>query len=412
MTTSASSLGASNTKVATLFLILVLFIGCFIQSAYASLEYEKRLIDSLSQYQSGDEADVEAALRRYVRDYPNSQVAQLLLADLLAARSGIVSPDTQYQSQFDNRTAHIQLDGLRDEINLRWNQIAESNPAKAGLVPAAILKLDIKHKTIIFVDTEAARLYVFKNNDGILKHVTDYYTTIGLQGTHKRKEGDERTPIGVYHVTSFIHDKELPPLYGTGAFPINYPNELDRRYKRTGYGIWIHGTHPESFNRVPYASNGCVALSNPEFTSLRSVIDHTRKTPVIISDEVSWVNNDNTKYAGDLLVSTLYAWQKDWESMDVERYLSHYSKRKYQSESGQTYTTWAARKKQVGLAKTRIKVGIDAVSAYLYPGEEDMLVVEFTQDYQSNNFDSTAHKKQYWIKDSEDNWKIIYEGSQ
>ncbi|MFT5258282.1 MAG: murein L,D-transpeptidase YafK [Saprospiraceae bacterium] len=372
--------------------------------------YETRLIESLSSYQQGGDKSTEAMLRQYIVDYPNSQSAHLMLADLLASRSGLVAPDDQYKKSIASNITNKQLDGLRDELNLRWNQLTEFNPAKQGLVPASILKLDKQHRTALFVDTKAARLYVFNNNNGSLEHVNDYYITIGLQGTHKQIEGDEKTPIGVYHVTSFIPDEELPPLYGTGAFPINYPNIIDKRHKRTGYGIWIHGTHPESFNRVPYASNGCVALSNPEFTALRSLVDPGLRTPVVISDDVDWIAPSNDTQATEILKRTLFSWQTGWESLDTDKYLNHYSKTKFKSQGGHNYRKWATQKRQVGKNKTRVDIGLTNISLFTYPSEKDMVVVDFNQHYQSNNFESESSKRQYWQKDQTGDWKIIYEG--
>ena len=41
----------------------------------------------------------------------------------------------------------------------------------------------------------------------------------------------------------------LGMIGGDGAFPLNYPNEWDRRLNKTGSGIWLHGTplEPQGF---------------------------------------------------------------------------------------------------------------------------------------------------------------------
>jgi len=48
---------------------------------------------------------------------------------------------------------------------------------------------------------------------------------------------------------------------------------------------------------------------------------------------------------------------------------------------------------------------------YLYPGQQDLLVVTFTQDYDSDNFQRTFRKRQYWRKEDNGRWRIIYEGN-
>ncbi len=82
---------------------------------------------------------------------------------------------------------------------------------------------------VILVDQQSSRVYLYRNNAGDLQLETDYFITIGLKGYGKQKRGDQKTPIGVYHVTRYIDGMELPDLYGEGAFPINYPNTWDLR---------------------------------------------------------------------------------------------------------------------------------------------------------------------------------------
>ena len=95
------------------------------------------------------------------------------------------------------------------------------------------------------------------------------------------------TPVGVYHVTANLPRKKLTDFYGSGAFPINYPNEWDRRQGRNGSGIWLHGVPSAVYARPPRASDGCIVLSNPD---LLSVGEHVQVglTPVIIADLPRW----------------------------------------------------------------------------------------------------------------------------
>ena len=373
--------------------------------------FEPRLIDSLDSLQFKDEQATESKINTLLEDYPNSQTAHLLMADLLAARAGIIDPNA-LRNDYQDNNALRQLDGLRDELRLRWNQVNSPSPAQQGLVPASIIQLAPNRKTIVFVDAANARLYTYRNNNGALSLVMNNYATIGEKGAYKQIEGDKRTPIGVYHITRYIDDKELPPLYGTGAFPINYPNEIDKRRQRTGYGIWLHGTHPESFNRVPLASDGCVAMSNPEFDLLKPFVDVMAKTPVIIADYANWVEPEHLDVTRKFFNDLLNRWVEDWESRDPKRYLAHYSKSSFQSRD-HDYSSWAAHKTKINTSKTLINVTLSDISLFAYPGEKDMVVAEFQQQYHSNNFDSSSAKRQYWQLDKRDKqWKIIYEGPQ
>jgi len=77
--------------------------------------------------------------------------------------------------------------------------------------------------------------------------------------------GDERTPVGVYHVTASLPRAKLSDFYGS-APPISYPNEWDRAHGRNGHGIWLHGTPSDTYSRAPRASNGCVFWPTPTWT--------------------------------------------------------------------------------------------------------------------------------------------------
>jgi murein L,D-transpeptidase YafK len=101
-------------------------------------------------------------------------------------------------------------------------------------------------------------------------------------------------------------------------------------------------------------------------------------------------------------------WRRDWESLDTDRYLAHYS-RSFTSES-YDYKRFSAQKRQVNSSKQWVKVRLDKVSMFLYPGKERLAVVTFEQDYTSNNLQNRMRKRQYWLKEGP-GWKIIHEGS-
>src|SRR3954465_12853763 len=140
-------------------------------------------------------------------------------------------------------------------------------------------------KYAVVVDTGRSRLYLYRNDEMRPRLVTDYYISIGKAGSHKTREGDQKTPIGVYHVTSSLPKAKLSDFYGAGAFPINYPNDWDRRQGRNGHGIWLHGTPSNTYSRPPRASDGCVVLTNADLEALASSLQ-VGLTPVIISEDV------------------------------------------------------------------------------------------------------------------------------
>ena len=356
-------------------------------------------------FQSIEANKPEDALRRVdalIRDYPNFRLAHLVRGDLLLARARPLET-------FGNVAKTVpgeKVEGLREEALARLRAL-RSRPGDDRL-PRYVLQLHPEQKHALVVDSRRSRLYVFANDKGLPRLVADYYVTLGKNGMEKTREGDQKTPVGVYHVTANLPRKKLTDFYGAGAFPINYPNEWDRRQGRGGYGIWLHGVPSDVYARPPRASDGCIVLSNPD---LESVGRHLQVglTPVIIADEIEWSDAAAIENERAALAAAVEQWRADWQNRDTERYLTHYSSR-FASRESQNYDAWATHKRKVNSAKRWIKVGVSRVAMFRYPRERDFVVVTFDQDYRSDGLSNVMKKRQYWVKEGS-NWKIIYEGA-
>ena len=144
----------------------------------------------------------------------------------------------------------------------------------------------------VVVDTKSARASTsIATTRPKPRFVADYYVTHGKAGSDKWR-GDKRTPIGVYHVTSAIPGDKLADLYSSGAFPINYPNEWDKREK-ADRARDLASWHAERHLFAPtLASDGCVVLANQDFNALSNFVT-PGETPVIISDQIEWLSLDS-----------------------------------------------------------------------------------------------------------------------
>jgi murein L,D-transpeptidase YafK len=335
-----------------------------------------------------------------IDQYPNFRLAYLIKGDLLLARTRPLATFGAANDAPGDRIAD-----LRAEAIARLRGYQEKPPT--DYVPRYLLQMGPDQKNAIVVDTAKSRLYVYQNDNGRPRFLADYYITQGKLGADKRSEGDKRTPIGVYRVTSSLPRQTLPELYGDGAYPLNYPNEWDKLQGRNGSGIWLHGTPPDTFSRPPKASDGCVVLTNQDLGAIAKDLQ-IGLTPVIISDKIEWLSIDDWAKERSSLDQEIEAWRADWESRDTDKYLSHYSRR---FRSGNTnYAQFAEQKRQVNGGKEWIKVQLDKISVFRDPGKDDMVVVTFEQDYRSNNLNNAMKKEQYWIRE-DGHWKIIYEGS-
>jgi len=255
------------------------------------------------------------------------------------------------------------------------------------------------------VDGVRSRVYIYENANGTPRIVADYYMTLGKYGIEKAIEGDKKTPIGVYHITSQIPGAKLPDLYGWGAFPINYPNEWDRMAGKTGYGIWLHGVPSDTYARAPRASDGCIAFANPDIEDLGKRVQ-VGVTPVIIAERVEWVTPAAWRAERDAFMLQFQTWRADWESLDTDRYLAHYA-RDFRSD-GMDLVAWREHKRRVNAGKTWIKVSLNNVSGFRSPGKQSVIAVTYDQDYRSNNLTQRTRKRQYWIEE-DGRWKIAYE---
>ncbi len=375
-------------------------------------DYEACLLKGLLLFQNGALAEAINELRDLTEKAPRFQLAHLVLGDLLIARYGRFEPlmaDRLGTEIGDAEKAQIRRLQSEARARLKGYLSLVGNTA----VPELLLSLSPDTDYALVVDKGKNRLYVFHNSGGGLppQLVDHFYIVLGKVPGDKVREGDLKTPSGVYFVTSYLPDEILPPLYGAGAFPVNYPNELDRRLRKTGQGIWLHGTDKSLYSRPPLDSEGCVVLTNEEFNDIVQYVDVGR-TPVIISDHVKWISSQQWLKENVEIQAALETWRQRWESSDLEGYLDFYASDFWSRDHNEQ--SWAAYKKQVFSGKTYQKIEFSDLSLFSYPAgdrQRPMVVANFTQHYRSNNFNGDMRKRLYLVKEGED-WKILYEGHQ
>ena len=366
----------------------------------AAVEPEALLVKTLLAIKANKLDVALTEVEKVLQAHPNFRLAHLIKGDLLLARSQPLKTMGGATGVPPDRVAD-----LRDEAKARLARYQSERPTDR--VPRYLLQLQPDQKYALVVDTARSTLYVFENDRGSPRYLADYYISVGKNGIDKVREGDKKTPVGVYHVTSSMPREKLADLYGAGAFPINYPNEWDRREGRGGSGIWLHGTPSDTFSRPPQASDGCVVLTNVDLEAVRQRVQ-VGITPVIISSGVEWVQPQALESMRQELGGALEGWRKDWETLNTDRYLKHYSS---SFTSGtQNYRAFSAHKRQVNAGKQWVKVKVERVSMFMYPGKQKLAVVTFDQDYASSNLSNKMRKRQYWLKEGS-TWRIIHEGT-
>ena len=361
---------------------------------------ENLLVKGLLEITQGKNQQALNTVDELIKKIPNFKLAYLVRGDLLMAQA-------QQLPTFGS-TESNQAEAVRDlqaEARVRIERyLSNENLDK---LPKLLLSPNEQQGHVIVVDTDKSRLYLYKNVNGILSYVADYYVTVGKNGVNKQTEGDKRTPIGVYFAKPKL-TQPLADMYGDGAYPLNYPNEWDVQHNKSGSGIWLHGTPSSTYSRPPNASDGCVVLTNQDLMSLAPILQ-TGKTPVIIANNLKWMDVDSTSTEKQDLQEEIDKWLSDWKSQNTPKYLSHYSKAF--SSGGINYQQWSDHKFSVQASKPKVDISLSKVSMFAYPdGDKKLVVVDFIQDFRSPTLSNKMQKRQYWIQ--EDNtWKIIYEGS-
>lgn len=364
-------------------------------------EAEARLI---AVYQLVGQARGREALRaaeKLVRDHPNFQLAQLAYGDLLASQARPIRSFGDVPDTTANAAGPVLAD-LREESRMRLKALRE-RPVP-GTIPSQFLSLSPQNRHAIAVDASRSRLYLFENSRTGLRLVADYYISLGSSGIEKNVEGDLRTPLGVYFITSNLDPRSLKDFYGAGALPINYPNALDTKRGKTGSGIWLHGTPPNQFARGPNATNGCVVLANPDLDRILRTVS-VRTTPVVIASRLQWVAPHSVAADSKTFEDALHAWRNAKTAGDMTRVLRFYTPdfRSY----NKTLAEWTPSLRSE-LDKIRGRnLQLKDVSYLRWTDSADTMVVTFGEVADGARTGPT--KRQYWLR-QEGQWKIFFEG--
>lgn len=368
----------------------------------ARLDPEIMLIDVYKALAANRLRDAQAKADALVAAYPTFRLGHLVRGDLLLLHT---RPIKTFGAA-PNAPAD-KLNNLRDEAIVRLKSLRERPDPE--LIPRAILQMRDDQKNILLVDAKRSRLYVYQRVNGQLKLTSDYYISQGRLGVNKFKEGDQKTPLGVYYITARLPGARLPEFYGPGALPINYPNEWDKANGRSGSGIWLHGTPSDSYSRPPLSSDGCVVLTNPDLKELSASVE-IGNTPVIISEDLKFVSKAHWEADKQAANKMLESWRADLETTDPELLRRHYS-RNFKAMRGQNLNNWLDKVQQSNLGARKISVSLRDVTLFRYPDQKDqkeLIVAAFTQEATIGKGKHVTRKRQYWAKEGAQ-WKIVSE---
>ena len=362
---------------------------------------EARLIEVYRAIGAGDKKALTLA-GALVRDVPGFQLGQLVYGDLLVAQSGSL---TNLATIRDGPpVVRAQLQNLRTEANRRLNALREM--PSPGAVPEQVIELARNVQHVVVVDASHSRVFVFEQQSGSLRLIRSFYASIGQAGFGKQVEGDLRTPLGVYHITSRLEDKQVDELYGIGALPLNYPNEYDRRLGRTGSGIWLHGVPRETYSRSPFATEGCVALANDDMAYLMSALQ-TRRTPVVIADEVNWVRPAELAAERRNFMALCTQWQTAYARGD-NQVLQALQTADFNARDSSSFHNVSSK---VDARRTIPEPDPQAqwrnVSVFRWSRQAEVAIVNYTAT--SPRLSRSVDRRQYWVQEQR-RWQLFFDG--
>lgn len=357
---------------------------------------EGRFVRAILAMREGRSGDALREIDAAIALAPNFQLAHMVRGDLLLARGGRLSPRLESFGQ-------MPLIDLEREARARLAHYDRGRHESE--VPSSIVRLAPTQRHALVVDIGENRLYVYRNDGGEPRYVTDYYVTTGRDGASKSEEGDARTPVGVYQIVSTIDRRKLADFYGSGAFPLSYPNEWDKKLGRQGHGIWLHGVPHDAYSRPPRASNGCVVLANRDLDSLAKLLE-IGSTPVVIAEHVEWKSRDTARVEGEALMRAL---SRAGSANDVVR--------EDRIVPGAQLAGLRARSVLVGFSPQGGQPPIQSaprfprdeqVGVFRYPGADRLTLVTYERLHGGDDGRRPGIVHQYWSYDK-DNWKILYE---
>lgn len=367
---------------------------------------ETRLVEVFSLIESGDFQQALQRAENLTRDHPNFHLAHLVRGDLLklryAPQAAMGQPDTTQTAG-----ASARLAALRTETQARLTALRDRPPA--GHIPHQFLALSPQTRHAIAVDASRSRLYLFENTapqsktagntaPPTLRLIGDFFISVGKSGINKRVEGDGRTPLGAYYITSVRDKKTLPEFYGAGALPINYPNAFDVQRGRTGSGIWLHGSPPQQYVRAPLASDGCVVLSNPDMDRLLALVA-PRATPVVIAEQLKWVPSAALQSDATAFAAVLASWQRARSQATPEAFAQLFERT--------ALTKVGLMPKSSGaelLAHPSAQLGVAQLSLLKWQDPNDNMVATFEET--ANGQPTGVVRRQYWALQPE-GWRLL-----
>ncbi|WP_415398150.1 L,D-transpeptidase family protein [Sulfurimonas sp. CS5] len=258
-----------------------------------------------------------------------------------------------------------------------------------------ILTCNKENSTLNLYTKDSNNTYEFKNK---------YSAYTGKIKGDKLKEGDLKTPVGIYKITKKLSkENKLDSFYGPLAFVTSYPNTYDKYRGKNGHGIWIHGL-PTEQERDEF-TKGCIAIDNTNIECLNNIIDIENTLLIINSDEVK---KGISKEILVSILSQLYSWRYSWLFDDIDGYLNFYSEGFIRFD-GMKFERFKKYKTRVFKKIEKKTIIFNNINVIPYPNTKNIYQITFKELYKSDTFKFSGDKTLVIKLDKTNSMKILTE---
>jgi len=258
------------------------------------------------------------------------------------------------------------------------------------------------YSAILTCNKETSSLSLYKQNKKKkFKFLKNYNAFTGKMKGDKKKEGDLKTPLGIYNLTKKI--SKLDSFYGPLAFVTSYPNTYDTYRGKNGSGIWIHGL-PTEQERDEY-TKGCIAINNSNIECLDKKININ--TTMLIINASDTQQNISKKLLSGILAG-LYKWRYSWLYNETQLYLSFYANN-FIREDGMKYEHFVKYKTRIFKKNEKKTIVFKNITVIPYPNEKDTFQITFKEFYASTSFSFEGDKVLMVKLDKNNSFKIFTE---
>ncbi len=270
----------------------------------------------------------------------------------------------------------------------------------------AVVSKPHSEDVVIVVDKKVNKLYLAKNKATGLEVFKTFDATLGQVIGDKNIEGDRKTPEGIYQFQfRSLPSNGLKPKFGSMALYVSYPNVLDRKGRKTGFDILIHGTNDPSRLEKKYDSLGCVIVLNEQIEELWPYV-RLKETKLIITRDFEAQRNPSRRAKAQKFLDE---WLTAWSSKDIDKYVDSYAYEfTYDKMDRLAYGKY---KGHLNKIYETISVKAENIEFFFH---EKYDVIRFDQTYESTlpggkkGYFLEA-KKELYVQERNDQYKILVE---